>query len=507
MGNGDLLNKKYPSKVVYPIHIDGQVDAFGLPKVSIAAQVWKHKNTTGKGDSVMDEWLEGFVITLTSVTGTFEVGEIVIGGATGYDGEVTAQTASSVTIKTFFHEWLIGETLTGGTSLATGTIDTINTGSDVTWSGIESTVSLKVPNAISKVIRQPTRPLSYIPKGGQSITMTGVWEDCDSVQFVKLDSTSGSIKPVTINQADWNRDTFDGSRDKNNPSQLNFDCSKRFILFIDLEWLAAGRVRFGFDYDGEIIIAHEENHANRAITYDDDTSDNGNRPYMKTASLYPRYEIENDGVNVFMRTGYFGFSEVASDGIYLQGTKTAEATTMKEFCHSVDSDGGYELAGLEFSRGNGVVKRTGLTTRTPVFAIRCKAELNGVVNRRVIKLIKAKFFATGNDTYFTVEHLHHPNQITATWIDMGDSSGVEYSTDITAITGRHQHIIDDDYVSAAGGSKGGATAGTDVTPNLHGFISNDMLGTTSQVFAIYADPTLGGGTGQASVSITWKEFD
>ena len=499
--------KDNPSKRTYPVHTGGQVSAFGDLKVSTAGQVWKHKNTTGKGDSIMDEWLEGFIIVMTGVTGTFEVDEIVTGGSTGFDGVVTAQTATSVTINTLFHDFGIGETLTGGTSGATGTISTIDTGANIVFNINESTVSLIVPDAISKVIRQPTRPLSYIPKAGQFIAMTGVFADCDEIRLVRKDSTSGSIKTRTIEQVNWSEDRFDGSKGERNRSEFNLDCAKRFIFWMDMEWLAAGKIRGGFDFSGVPIVAHEENHANIAVQYDDATSDNGNRPYFKTASLYPRYEIENDGTNVFMRMGYFGHGAIANDGFYLEGVKTAEATTMKEFCHSIDSDGGYELAGLEFTRGNGGTKRTGLSVKTPIFAIRCKTLLNGITNRRVVKLVKAKYFATGTDTYFTLEHFHHPNAITANWIDNGDQSAVEYSTDITAVTGRPCHVIDDDSVSAAGGSKGGGGGTAEVEDNLHGYIANDILGTTSQMFVIYADPTLGGGTAQATGSITWKEFD
>jgi hypothetical protein len=453
----------------------------------------------------MDEWFEGYVLVMTSVVGTFQVGETVTGGTSNFDGEVTAQTATSVTLKTLFHEWTIGETITGGTSSATGTLDTKNTGSDIVWNSVESTVSLSVPAGISKVIRQSTRPLSYIPKAGQLAVFTGVFDTCDTINLVKVDSTSGSTKKQTIAQADWNKDKFDGSKGSGNPSEENLDCTKRFIFWLDLEWLAGGKIRCGLDYNGFPALAHEVRHNNQAITYDDDTSDNGNRPYFKSASLYPRYEIENDGTNVFMRMGYFGFGPTASDGFYLEGVKTAEATTMKEFCHSVDSEGGNELAGIEFTKGNGAVKRTGITTRTPIFALRAKATLNGITNRKVAKLVKAKFFATGTNTYFELAHLHHPKDITATWTEAADQSGFEYSTDITAVTGRPEHVVDDDQVNSSGGSKGASTASADVERNLHGFIANDILGTTSQMFVIYATPHTG--TAAVSASITWKEFD
>jgi hypothetical protein len=92
-------------------------------------------------------------------------------------------------------------------------------------------------------------------------------------------------------------------------------------LWSDIEWLGVGNVRAGFIINGAFIVCHTFQHANQA----------GNtRVYMTTATLNPRYEITNTGA-------------------------TSGATTMKQICSTVISEGGYNPATTINYISNGAV--------------------------------------------------------------------------------------------------------------------------------------------------------
>jgi hypothetical protein len=101
-----------------------------------------------------------------------------------------------------------------------------------------------------------------------------------AIQFNRRTNTSGSPVENTVARALWNVDKMDGT----GPSGVTLDFTKTQILQIDLEWLGAGRVRFGFVVDGKIYYAHEMNHAN-----------NVDLVYMSVPNNHLRYEIINNG--------------------------------------------------------------------------------------------------------------------------------------------------------------------------------------------------------------------
>ena len=95
----------------------------------------------------------------------------------------------------------------------------------------------------------------------------GMFDDKNGFMF-KLNGTSlgvnirsnvsGSVTDIFIPKADWNKDTADGT----GPSQMNLDVTKDNIYWIDVQWLGAGRVRFGTYYNGQRVVLHEYYHGN-----------------------------------------------------------------------------------------------------------------------------------------------------------------------------------------------------------------------------------------------------
>ena len=144
-------------------------------------------------------------------------------------------------------------------------------------------------------------------------TENGLYLQLDNftVSFVERSLVTGAVTESVVNQSAWNVDKMDGT----GPSGVVLDLTKAQILFMDIEWLGEGTVRLGFVIDGNFILCHKFNHANYITS-----------TYITTASLPLRYEITNTGV-------------------------TASASTLKQVCSTVISEGGYELRGAQQAVG------------------------------------------------------------------------------------------------------------------------------------------------------------
>lgn len=95
----------------------------------------------------------------------------------------------------------------------------------------------------------------------------GMFDDKNGLYFM-LDGTTlgvgirsnvtGSVVNNFIPRSSWNKDKADGT----GPSQMNLDVTKDNIYWIDVQWLGAGRVRFGTYYNGQRVVLHEYYHGN-----------------------------------------------------------------------------------------------------------------------------------------------------------------------------------------------------------------------------------------------------
>lgn len=354
----------------------------------------------------------------------------------------------------------------------------------------ESTVLLTSGTVAGNVTRRQTaRYFSYVPGKSQSVELTyvlgsadaniakrvGYFDDRNGLYIERLSNadnlcirsyTSGSVVEVKKPQAEWNVDKLDGTGE----SGVNIDLSKSQVMRIDFIWYGSGRVRFSFNVGGVWIVAHEfKDHANVLSV-----------PYIGTPSLPVRYEIE-----VLSNVGV--------------------ASTMKEDCFAVSSEGGYVPPGVEFQEGHTWAQERAITTRTPIFAVRLLNTFNGGLNRRTLKYINSRFFTRTNDCLFEVHHVHIPSAITATWTAVGGGSAAEYSTDITTVTGNPSHRIDGVPLAAGQGSSGGNASVESLVINKHSFASQNEGSTNSEMFVVYATSQ----TGIANVisSLTWIEFD
>ncbi len=132
--------------------------------------------------------------------------------------------------------------------------------------------------------------------------------DGEEIAFVLRSSANNTIVDTRIIQSAWNVDKLDGV----GVSKKTLDLDKANIFFIDVEWLGVGTVRCGFVIDGQLIHCHSFHHA--GIESD---------AYMTTAVLPVRYEIKNTA-------------------------GTASASTLKQICSTVISEGGFNPTGRHF---------------------------------------------------------------------------------------------------------------------------------------------------------------
>lgn len=236
-----------------------------------------------------------------------------------------------------------------------------------------------------------------------------------AVSLVLRSFVTGSVVDTPVAQADWNLDTFDGSHNARNPSGLLLDLEFNQILTIDLQWLSAGRVRIGFDINGSIFYAHEFLTANLIAA-----------PYMTTASLPVRFEVENTGA-------------------------TADAVTLEQICLTVISEGGVEdRNGFQFAAGNGATSIT-VTTRRPIMSIRAKTTgPNGARNVSHIIPRMLDVASGGNSSYF--ELVLNPTTLTGAAFSTFDANNSVAEIDVAASAVAGGIVVGAGYVGQSGGA-------------------------------------------------------
>jgi hypothetical protein len=293
--------------------------------------------------------------------------------------------------------------------------------STITFRPNEGLINLSITAANSaNIVRETTKVFSYQPGKSLLVLNTFVMEPAkanltqrvgyyganngiyleqsgNTISFVERSISSGSVVETRVSQADWNKDTLLGNT-AGSPSQRTLDLSKAQILWSDIEWLGLGTVRCGFVIDGQLIHCHSFHHANYITS-----------TYMQTASLPLRYEIFNTGT-------------------------TTGASTLKQVCSTVISEGGYELRGLQQAVETPILTPKTLTTAGtyyPVVSIRLKqSRLDAVVI-----LTAVSFIAGGNGVNYNWKIIAGGTVTTGEWTDAGTNSSIEYTLAGTAHTG------------------------------------------------------------------------
>ncbi len=357
-------------------------------------------------------------------------------------------------------------------------------GGTAVFSPNEGLVNLNVTGtAGSEVLRETAKVFSYQP--GKSLlvmntfvmapaqtnlrqrvgyfgTENGIYIQLrdNTLSFVERSLVTGAVTETVVPQASWNADTMDG----NGPSGITLDISKAQILFMDIEWLGEGTVRIGFIIDGNFIVCHRFNHANLITS-----------TYITTASLPLRYEILN--------------------------ASTATATTLKQVCSSVISEGGYELRGAQQAVGTPILTpRTFAAAGTfyPIVGLRLvPTKLDGIVI-----LTAASILGLGNGKNYAWRVVQSATITGGLWTPVGVDSAVAYNLTGTSAAGGR--VLAQGYVNS---SNQGSPSINILKEALFAtqLERNTFTGTPFELVVEMAIDTIGGTLG-AYVSVDWEEI-
>ena len=280
----------------------------------------------------------------------------------------------------------------------------------------------------------------------------------DGTKQLVLYSDTGTGDQL-VAQSGWNLDRLDGT----GPSGVTLDVTTIQILAIDFQALYAGRVRMGFDIDGQIIYAHEFDHANLVTT-----------PYIQYASLPVRCGMTASG---------------------------AATGTMRFLCCGVLSEGGQEEnGGLPVSVEGTITAASGADTH--ILSIRPRTQFNSLTNRSKIVLDSLDIVVTGNSPV-TWKLVAGQALTTPTYADVNTTySAVSACAGAATLSGTPAIVLMQGYVPASATVKGTAsrTIGSfvPITLSVAGAVRD--LGTLTVVVQGV------GGTSATRCVLNWREL-
>lgn len=359
----------------------------------------------------------------------------------------------------------------------------------VAHQGDEATVQLSTGGTASGALAvfQSRRYFNYQPGKSHAVMLTGIlgankanvrsrigyFDDLNGVFFendgsdykvVVRTATSGSAVDTAVDQDDWNIDKMDGT----GRSGITLDFSKTQIFFIDMQWLGVGEVRFGVIVGGELYYIHKVDHANSIAL-----------PYMQTATLPVRYEIENTGT-------------------------AASTTTMIAICCVVLSEGGSDRGhAIPFSVSNEETEITvgqGASNRTLLIALRLNQNFpdgGSLVNRVPVQITSFGGIDFAEDVVFEV--WWNPTLDGGQTWNAVQGSAVEYSVDETITNVTNGILVGTWYYNSTSGS----VAVIDIENDL--FLTNNIDGDGHTYIILTAYGRDGSGNGSGVGHISWAE--
>jgi hypothetical protein len=361
------------------------------------------------------------------------------------------------------------------------------TGGTAAFNSAQGLVDLDVTAASgSEVVRETTKVFSYQPGKSLLVLNTFVMSPAktnlrqrvgyygaqnglyvqlndSTLSFVERSLVTGVVTETVVDQSAWNVDKMDGT----GPSGIVLDITKAQILFMDIEWLGVGTVRIGFIINGNYYVCHKFHHANIIAS-----------TYITTASLPLRYEITNTSA-------------------------TSGASTLKQICSSVISEGGYQLNGLQQAIGIPVTTPRNLAvagTFYPIVSLRLKTSpnrLDGIIISTAISVV-----ATSSGDY-NWQVAASGTTTGGSWVSAGANSAVDYNITGTSFTGGR--ILASGYFSV---SNQGSTQ-VDILKEALFKTQLERNGLTSTPFELtilVAAANAGGGGGNVLASMDWEEI-
>jgi hypothetical protein len=360
----------------------------------------------------------------------------------------------------------------------------VGTGSTIGFATTQGLINIGIGTTSGdSVIRETTKTFSYQP--GKSLLVlntfvpatpktnlrqrvgyfgadNGIYFEINGTTpyFVERSFSTGTSTSVA--QTDWYIDKLDGT----GVSGITLDITKAQIFWMDIEWLGLGTVRVGFVIDGQFIHCHSFHHANLIQS-----------TYITTASLPLRYEITNTGI-------------------------TTSASTLKQVCSTVISEGGYELRGLQQAVNTPITAPVDLPTPAgtyyPVISIRLKSSPNRL--DAIVILTALSLMGTGNGPQYNWQVRASATTSGGTWTSAGDDSAVEYKIDGGTVSGGR--ILASGYFSSTNQSSSTIDILKEALFRFQ-LERNGLTGTPYELTLVVASDTAGA---DVFASLDWEEI-
>lgn len=294
-----VIGRNYQLSPGWTMHVHGVYETTsttGILEVHYSKTATYTNLTPAAGNTITDPVTSSVVATVVAATDVWINAQNII----GYDnpeygldidntGSASVRFAEGLPQLDAFGKLRVsGATLLGEYIFANGTLPTqfssvLREGGTVTWD--QNTRALVLTNTTSSNSHTSHTSNTYhhyyagsshlfigtiaLGDTGKANLMRewGMFDDKNGLYFM-LDgttlgvgirsNTSGSVVDTFIPRSSWNKDKADGT----GPSQMNLDVTKDNIYWIDVQWLGAGRVRFGTYNNGQRVVLHEYYHGN-----------------------------------------------------------------------------------------------------------------------------------------------------------------------------------------------------------------------------------------------------
>lgn len=311
-------------------------------------------------------------------------------------------------------------------------IETIANGKYQPGKALEFVASTLMTSEIGVIKRLGYCSVRFYTHTATNVIQNGIYFE-NNAGVLSWNIVKNGAVTETVIQDNWNTDKLNGS------GASLFDLNTDYVQLpaLDLQFLAVGTVRVGFNINGTDIFCHKFYHANTAPF--DST-------YMQTANLPVHYSIASIG----------------------------GAGTMQAIGYSVASGGGFDALGkLNFIYDDDITISSGDTEM--IVGMRLKDEFYN----SFVEVISASVIATGSANFRWMLLLNPTYTGTVTWIDEPDSA-------IQVAKHNGNELITEGYKITAGlGSDRTRQGGSSVTNSLR--LAKKLDGSFIEIWlAVYA---------------------
>ncbi len=294
------IGERYLLQAGWTVHVHGVYETTsttGILEVHYAKSATYDNLSPVNGQTIVDEATSAVVATVSSSNDVYINSTHII----GYDNpENGLEVDESGSMNIRFSEGLpqldafgklrvSGATLLGEYVFSSGILptqfaSTLRSGGTVSWDNASRALVLTNTTANDSHTSHTSHTYHhYFPGSSQLFIGTialgdlgksglmrewGIFDDKNGFYFMQdsgvlgvgiRSNATGSIQNIFIPKTDWNVDKADGT----GRSKMSLDVTKDNIYWIDVQWLGAGRVRFGTYYNGQRVVLHEYQHGNK----------------------------------------------------------------------------------------------------------------------------------------------------------------------------------------------------------------------------------------------------